>query len=122
MADDPLKKIKDKLKGKKAKLKSIKKDPEETKSVKLDQKIAKSFQESHGADLSKVKVHSGGNAPEICKELGAKAFTQGNNLFVAKAGDAKNMKLLAHELTHVVQQGGGSKMPKETKGKVLVSK
>ena len=122
MADDPIKKITDKLKGKKAKTKAIKKQPEETKSVKLDQKIAKSIQESFGTDMSKVKVHSGGNAADICKELGAKAFTQGNNIYFAKPGDAKNAKLLAHELAHVVQQGGGKRMPKEQKGKVLVSK
>lgn len=122
MAEDEIKKITEKLKGKKAKTKTLKTPPEGTKGVKLAPKIAKSLGEALGADLSKVKVHTGGNAADICKELGAKAFSVGNNIFLGKPGDAKNKNLLAHELTHVVQQAGGKGMAKEQKGKALVSK
>lgn len=122
MAEDIVKKITDKLQGKKAKVKPLKTEPEGTKAAKLPKEVSKGLEDAFGADLSKVRVHTGGNATEMCKELGAKAFAQGNHIYLSKAGDAKNTKLLAHELTHVIQQGGGKKMPKEQKGKVLVSK
>jgi len=122
MAEDPIKKITAKLKGKKAKAKPLKTEPSGTKATKLPKDIAKGMEEAFGTDLSKVRVHVGGNAAEMCKELGAKAFAMGNDIFLAKPGDAKNSKFLAHELSHVVQQGGGKKMPKAKKGKVLVSK
>lgn len=124
MPDDAIKKITDKLQGKKAKTKPLKSEPEGTKATKLPKDVAKAIEDAFGTDMSKVRVHTGGNSAELCKELGAKAFTQGNNIFLAKPGDAKNNKLLAHELAHVVQQGGGGgkKMPKEQKAKALVSK
>jgi len=58
------------------------------------------------ADLSKVRVHTGDEAAKLCKEMGARAFVRGADIFFEKPGDAKNKELLAHELTHVVQQGG----------------
>ena len=122
MAEDEVKKIAEKLKGKKAKTKSLKTTPEGTKSIKLPKDVAKGLGDAFGADLSKVRVHTGGNAAEICKEMGAKAFAMGNDLFMAKPADAKNNKLLAHELTHVIQQAGGKKMPKRQEGKASVSK
>jgi len=122
MAEDPIKKITAKLKGKKAKSKPLKTEPSGTKATKLPKDIAKGMEEAFGANLSKVRIHVGGNAAEMCKELGAKAFTHGNNIYLSKPGFAKDSKFLAHEMSHVIQQGGGKKMPKEQKGKVLVSK
>lgn len=122
MAQDEIQKITEKLKGKKAKTKALKTKPEGSKGVKLPPKLAKSLGEALGADLSKVRVHTGGNSTDVCKELGAKAFAMGNNIYLGKPGDAKNEKLLAHELTHVIQQGGGKRMPKEKEGKAFVSK
>ena len=122
MAEDEIKQITEKLKGKKAKTKPLKTALEGTKGVKLPPKVAKGLSEALGADLSKVKIHTGGNAAEACKEVGAKAFALGNDVYFAKPGDSKNPKILAHELTHIIQQGGGKRMPKEQKGKALVSK
>lgn len=122
MAEDEIKKITEKLKGKKAKTKTLKTKPEGTKSIKLPKDVAKGLNEAFGADLSKVRVHSGGNAADVCKELGAKAFSMGNDIYMAKPADAKNAKLLAHELTHVIQQAGGKKMPKRQELKASVSK
>ncbi|MFL4468884.1 DUF4157 domain-containing protein [Tateyamaria armeniaca] len=122
MANDKIKKIVDKVKGKKAKVKPIKTEPEGTKASKLPPDVVEALETEFGADLKKARVHVGGNAGDICKELGAKAFAMGPNIYMAKPGDAKNKELLAHELTHVIQQAGGKKLPKEQKGKVLVSK
>ncbi|UWQ30866.1 DUF4157 domain-containing protein [Leisingera sp. M523] len=67
------------------------------------------------------RVYVGGNAKDVCKELKAKAFTVGNNIYVMKPAFAKDTDLLAHELTHVLQKGK-SKMPKAKDGVALTSK
>ncbi|MDZ4130895.1 MAG: DUF4157 domain-containing protein [Hydrogenophaga sp.] len=113
--------VSEKLKGKKAKVKTISAMPEGTKEKPLPPAVKKALEETLGTKLSKVRVHTGGNAPELAKELKAKAFTIGNNIYFAKKGDAKDPEMLAHEMVHVVQQGGG-KMPKEKDGKALTSK
>jgi ribosomal protein S18 acetylase RimI-like enzyme len=60
-----------------------------------------------GADFSDVQVHSGPEASSI----GALAFTQGSNIYFAPGQYNPNshfgQQLLAHELTHVVQQRAG---------------
>ncbi len=61
-----------------------------------------------GADFSDVKVHTGNEAVKMNKALGAKAFTHGTDIYFNRGAyrpDASTGKqLLAHELTHVVQQ------------------
>jgi hypothetical protein len=63
-----------------------------------------------GADLSGVRVHTGGEAATLSRELGANAFTVGRDVFFADGkynpGNADGQATLAHELTHVGQQGG----------------
>lgn len=59
-------------------------------------------------DFSRVKIHSSMSAAESAEAVGALALTLGNDIaFGAGAyspGDARSERLLAHELTHVVQQ------------------
>lgn len=61
-----------------------------------------------GADFSGVKIHTDNKAVQLSQELGAKAFTVGNNVYFNQgqynpnSGDGK--RLMAHELAHVVQQ------------------
>ena len=123
MADpkEIVKKIVEKLKNKKAKVKKVETQPEGTKGTSLPGPLKKALEEELGVNLSKVRVHTGGNAGEIAKSLGAKAFTVGNDVFFGKPGDAKDAATVAHELWHVVQQGKG-KMPKAQDGKALTSK
>lgn len=109
------------LKNKKAKPRAIDTEISGTKATKLNNKLRGSLETALGADLSKVRIHVGGNAEEICKDLKAKAFTQGNDIYFAKGSYSKDNKLIAHEITHVVQQTNG-RMPKAQKGKVLISK
>ena len=68
--------------------------------------------ESHlGADLSDVRVDSGGAASESAKAVQAKAYTVGNDVVfgsgVYEPGTDQGRHTLAHELTHVVQQRTG---------------
>jgi len=69
------------------------------------------FEPRFGTDFSGVRVHSGGQAAEMSRNVQARAFTVGNDLVFGagqyEPGSVKGRKLLAHELTHVVQQSGG---------------
>ncbi|MDA3028977.1 MAG: DUF4157 domain-containing protein [Actinomycetota bacterium] len=68
-----------------------------------------SFEQFFGTDLSGVRIHAGGQADTLCRSIEAQAFTKGNDVFFASGqyapGTAGGDHLLAHELTHVVQQG-----------------
>ncbi|MGC1506358.1 MAG: DUF4157 domain-containing protein [Sulfitobacter sp.] len=122
MAKDKLAEILEKTNGKRAKTKALNKVPTDTKSQKLPSEVIKAMGDKFPkAKLSTVRVHVGAEATEACKSLGAKAFVNGSDIFLAKSGDAKDSKLLAHELSHVLQQTNG-KVPSAKKGKVLTSK
>jgi len=60
-----------------------------------------------GADLSNVRVHSDASAQNASQSLKAKAFTHQNNIYLGSGQSAADTELLAHEATHVVQQGAG---------------
>ncbi|PWT81506.1 MAG: hypothetical protein C5B57_10330 [Blastocatellia bacterium] len=66
-----------------------------------------------GFDFGAVRVHTEGSASHLARSVNARAFTVGNDIvfgsneFRPDTPDGK--KLLAHELTHVVQQTGGIK-------------
>jgi hypothetical protein len=59
-----------------------------------------------GADFSGVRVHTGGEAVQMNRELGAQAFTHGSDVYFGAGKSPGNNELTAHELTHVVQQMG----------------
>ena len=62
-----------------------------------------------GQDFSNVRVHTGSESEALNKDVQAKAFTTGQDIFFGSGnyapGSADGKELLAHELTHVVQQG-----------------
>jgi hypothetical protein len=64
-----------------------------------------------GRDFSGVRVHTGGAAAQSARELNAVAYTVGNDIVFGggsySPGTDGGRKLLAHELTHTVQQGAG---------------
>jgi hypothetical protein len=66
------------------------------------------FSERMGYDFSQVKVHTDKNAAESAKSVNAKAYAIGNNIVFNEGqydpGSQEGKRLLAHELTHVVQQ------------------
>ena len=110
------------LKGKKAKTKKLKTEPADTKAKKLPKDVLKGLEDHFGIKLAKVRVHTGGNIKDICKELKASAFTIAQDIYFKTPAAAKDNKLLAHELTNVLQQSQG-KMPKKAKpGTALISK
>lgn len=67
------------------------------------------MESSFGADFSGVKVHTNSQAVQMSQQLNAHAFTVGNDIFFNEGRYQPQSKqgagLLAHELTHTVQQG-----------------
>jgi hypothetical protein len=77
-----------------------------------------------GADFGGVRVHTGGESAEAAKSFGARAFTVGDDVHFNAGefapGTKEGDKLLAHELTHVVQgqkSGVQRKAEHDDKGK-----
>jgi hypothetical protein len=68
-----------------------------------------------GADFSGVRLHSGSQAAQLNREVKAQAFTLGQDIYLgegkADLGATAGKRLLAHELTHVVQQTQMSRKP-----------
>jgi len=70
------------------------------------------FEPRMGVDLSNVRIHTGSEPEATSQDLSARAFTVGSHIaFNAgeyQPGTSGGRRLLAHELTHVVQQGAAS--------------
>jgi len=70
------------------------------------------FEPRFDADFSQVRVHTGAGAEETANSINAKAFTVGRNITFGagryEPHSQEGRQLLAHELTHVVQQGAAS--------------
>jgi len=61
-----------------------------------------------GADFSGVRVHTGTEAVQMNRELGAQAFAHGSDVYFGAGKSPGNNELTAHELTHVVQQNSAA--------------
>jgi len=76
----------------------------------LDKKTKNEMESGFGTDFSNVKIHTDANAVQMSQELGAQAFTNGNDVYFNDGkynpGSKEGKHLLAHELTHTVQQTG----------------
>jgi hypothetical protein len=70
------------------------------------------MEDRFGMDFSSVRIHTGQEAHLAARVLRADAFTIGNHIFFAEGqfdpGTTGGKSLLAHELTHVVQQGNAT--------------
>jgi hypothetical protein len=78
------------------------------KGTALPDKTLHEMNHAFGKDFSDVKIHNDSEAAEMNKELNAQAFTHGKDIYFNEGKlDTENTSgknLLAHELTHVVQQ------------------
>lgn len=73
--------------------------------------VQRQLEAGFNADFSRVRVHTGSEADAFTKRIGALAATSGTDIFF-RAGKfdpetGEGRELLAHELTHVVQQTSG---------------
>jgi hypothetical protein len=79
--------------------------------VKKAREHGKILARSLSVDFKEIKTHTGSG--DAAKQLKAEAFSSGQNVFLQGGsfapGSDKGMELIAHELTHVVQQSSGKK-------------
>ena len=74
-------------------------------------KSTRSFMEKRfGADFDGVRLHTGSESAQLNREVSAQAFTRGHDIYLGEGRESvesnAGKQLLAHELTHVIQQGG----------------
>lgn len=79
----------------------------------LDQATRNFVEPRFGMDFSQIRIHTGSNAVQMSNQLNAQAFTHGNDIYFNSGkydpGSSNGKHLLAHELTHTVQQTDSSK-------------
>jgi hypothetical protein len=76
----------------------------------MDHGIRTRMEGAFGADFSGVRIHTDNHADALNRSLSARAFATGRDVFFRQGeynpGSSSGRELLAHELTHVVQQNG----------------
>jgi len=82
------------------------------RSQALDAGVKSEMESAFGENFGDVRVHTGPEAESLNDHLGARAATHGRDIYFGmseyKPATAEGKQLVAHELTHVVQQSAGS--------------
>lgn len=80
--------------------------------IPLEVTLRHDMEQRFGHDFSQVRIHAGAVAEQSAQDVNAQAYTVGHNMVFASErfvpGMQTGRRLIAHELTHVVQQGGAS--------------
>ena len=84
--------------------------------------VKQEMESGFGADFSGVKIHTDDRAASMSKEIGAQAFTNKGDIYFNQGkfnpATTQGITLLAHELTHTIQQGAaGEKKDQPKAGK-----
>ncbi len=78
----------------------------------LPDNVREPMENAFGADFNRVKVHTDTQSHQLNESIQARAFTTGQDIFFREGAfnpsSQDGQELLAHELTHVVQQGGAN--------------
>ncbi|MHC5827125.1 MAG: eCIS core domain-containing protein, partial [Nostoc sp.] len=78
----------------------------------LPENLQQPLEQAFNADFSQVRIHTDSQASQLNQSLEAKALTTGKDIFFRQGefnpGNRGGQELIAHELTHVVQQNGGA--------------
>jgi hypothetical protein len=79
----------------------------------LDRATRASMEPRFGTNLGGVRIHNGTEAATAARSVNANAFTVGQDIFFGPGRydphSAEGRRLLMHELSHTVQQSGGSR-------------
>ncbi len=71
------------------------------------------FESRFGADFSDVQIHQGAQAAEAARSVGARAYALGHDIVFGEGeyhpDTPSGRHLVAHELTHVLQQAGSGR-------------
>jgi hypothetical protein len=83
------------------------------RAIKFDASLKNQFEYLYDIDFSSVTIHTGNKANEIARASNAEAVTLGSDIYFAQSKYAPEteagLKLLAHELQHVVQNQRGDR-------------
>lgn len=78
----------------------------------LETDLSKQMGEATGFNFNGVRVHTSQESDDLNQQLGAKAFTTGQDIFFREGAyephSSSGKELISHELTHVVQQSSGA--------------
>jgi len=78
----------------------------------LEAGLRATMETAFGAPLDRLRIHTGPEAAAISRQISAKAFTTGNDIFFGEGQYAPDSKAgahtLAHEIAHTLQPGGGA--------------
>jgi hypothetical protein len=81
----------------------------------LEATLRQDMEQRFGQDFSRVRVHSGSAAERSARDVHANAYTVGQDIVFGAGqftpGTNQGRRLIAHELTHVVQQGNRGLSP-----------
>jgi len=70
----------------------------------LDAGMRSKMEGSFGTSFEGVRVHADERAQQLNHSISARAFTTGSDIFLGQGASSGDHSLMAHELTHVVQQ------------------
>lgn len=91
---------------------------QQDKGMPLSPRLRAEMEKAIGADFKDVNIHTDQEAVQMNKQLGAQAFTHGKDIYFNSGkydpASLAGKRLLAHELTHVVQQGAATPVRKRT--------
>lgn len=73
----------------------------------LSDSTCKFMEPRFGVDFSYVRLHADRQAHEKASQINARAFAIGNHIYFGNGESEQNRGLIAHELTHVIQQSNG---------------
>ena len=92
----------------------------------LPDNLRSTMESSFGAEFGDVRIHTGAESDALNRSINARAFTAGQDIFVRREdynpGSSAGKELLAHELTHVVQQNGADVQRQEPEEEELQMK
>ncbi|MGB3637137.1 MAG: DUF4157 domain-containing protein [Rivularia sp. (in: cyanobacteria)] len=78
----------------------------------LPDNVKQPMESAFGNDFSQVNIHTDTQSHQLNESIQARAFTTGNDIFFREGAfnptSQDGQELIAHELTHVVQQGGAN--------------
>jgi hypothetical protein len=78
----------------------------------LNHSVLHSMQNKFGADFGSVRIHNNEASAQLSRSINAQAFTHGNDIYFNHGKynphTSSGGQLLAHELTHTIQQGASS--------------
>ena len=80
----------------------------------LDAATRAALEPRFGHDFSRIKVHTDAKAADSARQVNALAYTVGEDVVFARGqyqpGSSQGQRLIAHELTHTIQQAGGTSL------------